>query len=102
MLIRQPFLPSTKNVNDVHSALLERTGCSGILFSATFKEQAEEVGKLGAIPSLIEVPSLEEMVANFSRSFPYATAYQAIEDETAIIIHSSGTTGTRPISTRTA
>ncbi|CAG7924802.1 unnamed protein product [Penicillium olsonii] len=33
------------------------------------------------------------MVMHFSRCYPYDTAYHTIEDETAIIIHSSGTTG---------
>ncbi|KAJ5425808.1 hypothetical protein N7465_000878 [Penicillium sp. CMV-2018d] len=89
----RPFLPSTKNSIDVQCALLERTGCSGILFSVTLKEQAEKIESSKAALALIEVPSLEKMVANFSNSFPYDTAYQAIEDECAIIIHSSGTTG---------
>ncbi|KAL4733536.1 hypothetical protein BDV11DRAFT_210135 [Aspergillus similis] len=91
----RPFLPSLKNTIDVQAALLEQTGCSGILFSTSHKDLAQSVGKASGIDTtaLIEVPSIEKMVANFSSRFPYDTAYQAIEDQSAIIIHSSGTTG---------
>ncbi|KAJ5326865.1 hypothetical protein MYU51_001535 [Penicillium brevicompactum] len=89
----KPFLPSTKNSIDVQCALLETTGCSGVLFSSTLKLQVEEIKAFKASVAVMEVPKFEQMVTNFSRYYPYDTAYQAIEDETAIIIHSSGTTG---------
>lgn len=94
-LTSQPFLPSTKNSIDVQCALLETTGCSGILFSSTSKLQVEEIKAFKASVAVMEVPKFEQMVTNFSRYYPYDTVYQAIEDETAIIIHSSGTTGTK-------
>ncbi len=74
----------------MQAELLERTGCSGILFSASYADYAHSVG--GGTPA-IQVPDIERMVADFSGSFLYDTPYDAIEDQSAIIIHSSGTTG---------
>ncbi|CAG8030682.1 unnamed protein product [Penicillium olsonii] len=42
---------------------------------------------------LMELPSFDNIVASFSRSYSYDKTYQAIEDDSAVIIHSSGTTG---------
>lgn len=101
ILTRKPFLPSTKNSVDVQCALLDKTGCSGVLFSSTLKHQVEEMKASKADLTVIEMPSFERMIANFSRYYPYDTAYGAIEDETAVIIHSSGTTGTRQMKNTT-
>ena len=93
LLTSQPLLPSTKNSLNVNYALLEQTGCSGVLFSATFQEQAEQIRDSPMAPRLMELPSFDNIVASFSRSYSYDKTYQAIEDDSAVIIHSSGTTG---------
>lgn len=86
-----------KNTMDVQAALIERTGCSGIAFSASYAEEAHRVGEAAgsrmASPPLLGLPSFEEMVGSFSHQFPYGISYEDIEDRCAIIIHSSGTTG---------
>ena len=68
--------------------------CSGVLFSSALKLEVEEIKTLASVTA-VEVPNFEQMVMHFSRCYPYDTAYHTIEDETAIIIHSSGTTGTK-------
>ena len=60
-LTYQPFLPSTKNSLDVKCALLETTGCSGVLFSSTSKLQVEEIKAFKASIAVMEVPKLEKM-----------------------------------------
>ncbi|KAI9041415.1 uncharacterized protein KD926_006811 [Aspergillus affinis] len=93
--LSKPFLPSVKNSTDVLAALLGGMECSVIFFSSSYKDHAQRLGKSlrAGNPALIEVPTFEKMFANYSGNFPYDTPYQAIEDQSAIIIHSSGTTG---------
>ncbi|KAK1148714.1 hypothetical protein N8T08_008599 [Aspergillus melleus] len=91
--------------NDVRYLVIvlacQKTGYKPFLPSVKNSIDAQHVGRsfVAGTPALIEVPSVEGMVANYSGSFPYDTPYQAIEDQSAIIIHSSGTTGVpKPIS----
>lgn len=44
-----------------------------------------------------EVPSIAELFSTTAQPYPYTKTYQEAEDDVAIIIHSSGTTGTFPL-----
>lgn len=43
-----------------------------------------------------EVPSIAELFSTTAQPYLYTKTYQEAEDNVAIIIHSSGTTGTYP------
>jgi hypothetical protein len=40
-----------------------------------------------------QLPSISEMLEAEHKPYPYAKTYAEVEDETAVIIHSSGSTG---------
>ncbi|KAJ6029223.1 hypothetical protein N7444_012210 [Penicillium canescens] len=90
---RVPLLSSTGNSIEAHVHLINQTGCSGILFSQELAEQAHKIKSTVGDLKLLEVPTLGRMLEGSPPECFFQKTYSQVEDETAVIIHSSGTTG---------
>ncbi|TQB68175.1 hypothetical protein MPDQ_003886 [Monascus purpureus] len=89
----KPLLSSTRNSNDAHLHLLNATDCSKLVYTAERKQKALEIKSLCPSLEILQLPSLLEMLENSTLPYPLGKTYQEMEDEPALIIHSSGTTG---------
>ena len=90
----QPLLPSTRNFNDAHLHLLNATQCSKFVYSVERREKALEIKSLRAGLETVQLPSWKEMLESSAAPFPLNKTFQEMENDTALILHSSGTTGT--------
>lgn len=89
----QPLLSSTRNSDEAHLHLLDATKCSKLAYSAERKQRALEIKDLRPDLDAFEIPSLTEMLENHTAFYPFPKSFEEVENDTAFIIHSSGTTG---------
>ncbi|KAJ5408352.1 hypothetical protein N7509_002235 [Penicillium cosmopolitanum] len=91
----QAFFPSTRNSDEAFDYLLKVTECSKFFLS---EERSARVSEIHAVHPGLEtfnIPSLKTLLSDKTddRHYPFTKAYAEVEDNTAFIIHSSGTTG---------
>ncbi|KAJ5338907.1 hypothetical protein N7452_005635 [Penicillium brevicompactum] len=88
------FFPSPRNTKEAIWGLLDDTACSKLVFSAERIKEATDIGAQRAGMKMWEIPPLWELLRLEAPPFPFAKKFEDAEDEPAMIIHSSGTTGT--------
>ncbi|CAI7667563.1 unnamed protein product [Penicillium bialowiezense] len=91
----QAFLPSTRNSDEAHVHLLKATTCSKFFFTEERQTRILEIQALCSTLDIFQVPAVKTMLADKSglRHYAYTKSYADAEDDTILIIHSSGTTG---------
>lgn len=91
----QAFLPSTRNSDEAHVHLLKATTCSKFFFTEERRPRILEIKALCSSLDIFSVPAVKTMLEDKSglRHYAYTKSYADAEDETILIIHSSGTTG---------
>ncbi|RAK78914.1 NRPS-like enzyme [Aspergillus fijiensis CBS 313.89] len=89
----QPLLPSTRLSDDAYKHILTVTKCQKFFYTPDKQRRVSEIQTAQPETQLFEVPSLSEFLESESSPYPFEKSYQEAEDEVAIIIHSSGTTG---------
>ncbi|KAE8318762.1 male sterility protein-domain-containing protein [Aspergillus transmontanensis] len=89
--IAKTFLPSTRNSAEANAHLLRAVDCNCLLWGG----QSQPAHGQALVPDLQvwQFPSLDELLNSRVSHYPYNKTYQEAEDETFVILHSSGTTG---------
>ncbi|KAB8245385.1 hypothetical protein BDV35DRAFT_405853 [Aspergillus flavus] len=87
------FLPSTRNSAEANAHLLDAVGCNCLLWGG----QSHPAHGQALVPDLQvwQFPSLDDLLTSSVSHYPYHQTYQEAEDETFVILHSSGTTATK-------
>ncbi|KAI9645424.1 hypothetical protein NHQ30_006163 [Ciborinia camelliae] len=87
------LLPSPRNALANTISLLTATRCSKLFYASQYSKLAALI--VGVIPGLdiYEVPSIQEMVTETTKTYPYTKSWNTHKDETVLIIHTSGSTG---------
>ncbi|KAJ5084373.1 hypothetical protein NUU61_008952 [Penicillium alfredii] len=90
----QAFLPSTRNSDEAHLHLLKATNCNKFFYGEERQGRVLEIQSLSPSMNIFQIPSLHTMLKDESglRVYP-SKSFAEVEDETSVIIHSSGTTG---------
>lgn len=74
-------------------SLFDATGCSRLLYTEERSQKAVELQALRPSLDEKELPTLAEMMAAQTTLYPFPETFERLKNETAFIIHSSGTTG---------
>lgn len=75
-------------------SLFDATDCSRLVYTAERSQKGLELQNLRLGLDVKELPTFAEMLESQTSSYPFSKTYEEIENDTAFIIHSSGTTGT--------
>ncbi|RAL10259.1 putative NRPS-like enzyme [Aspergillus homomorphus CBS 101889] len=89
----QPLLPSTRLSDEAYKHILTATKCQKFFYTPDKQRRVSEIQTVQPDTKLFEVPSLVEFLETDSSPYPFEKTFKEAEDEVAIIIHSSGTTG---------
>jgi acyl-coenzyme A synthetase/AMP-(fatty) acid ligase len=73
--------------------LLNDTACSKLIFSSERRKEATDIVAGRAGMKMWEIQPLWELLHGEATQFPFEKKFEDAEHDTAIIIHSSGTTG---------
>lgn len=76
-------------------SLFDATDCSCLVYTAERSQKAFELQSLRPGLDVQELPTFAEMLESQTSFYPFSKTYEEIENDTAFIIHSSGTTGTK-------
>ncbi|KAL8949996.1 MAG: hypothetical protein Q9222_003939 [Ikaeria aurantiellina] len=87
------LFPSPRNTTQINNSLLDQTHCSKFLaspevFPIVDKLQEERKGL-----QICPVPSLDEMLVDKSKHYPYDKDYASAKWDPMVVLHSSGSTG---------
>ncbi|KAL3461224.1 hypothetical protein BJX64DRAFT_289599 [Aspergillus heterothallicus] len=88
-----PFLPSTRLSDEAYQHILDATNCSKMVFTDETRNRTMDIKALRPGTDFVEGPSLANLLARDVENYPFSKEYTNLEDDVAIIIHSSGTTG---------
>ncbi|PYI09236.1 NRPS-like enzyme [Aspergillus sclerotiicarbonarius CBS 121057] len=89
----KPLLPSTRLSDDAYQHILNATDCHNFLYTPEKQRRVAEIQAFRQDTAFYEVPSIAELLDAEVQHYPYTKSYSEAEDDVAIIIHSSGTTG---------
>ncbi|PWY76131.1 NRPS-like enzyme [Aspergillus sclerotioniger CBS 115572] len=89
----KPLLPSTRLSDDAYQHILNATDCHTFLSTPEKQRRVAEIQAFRQDTAFFEVPSIAELLDAKVEHYPYTKTYREAEDDVAIIIHSSGTTG---------
>ncbi|CRG91279.1 Mediator of RNA polymerase II transcription subunit 12-like protein [Talaromyces islandicus] len=87
------FLPSPRNSEAAFFHLLKETGCSKFVYSPERHKTVQDLQNVNASIKAWKIPGLWEMVDNPADVYVYERQFSESENETSVIVHSSGTTG---------
>lgn len=74
-------------------SLFNATDCSRLVYTAERSQKGLELQNLRPGLDAKELPTFAEMLESQTSFYPFSKTYEEIENDTAFIIHSSGTTG---------
>jgi long-subunit acyl-CoA synthetase (AMP-forming) len=89
----QPLLVSSQNSEAASLHVLKATKCSKFVYSDKLQREVQSLQRKNRDMQIWEVPSLWRIFGSKAKSYPYKKSFADVEDQTAVIIHSSGTTG---------
>ncbi|KAJ5992188.1 NRPS-like enzyme [Penicillium sp. IBT 35674x] len=89
----QPLLVSTRLSNEGYKHILTATHCQKFIYTSDKHRRVSEIQAAHTSTEVFEIPSLKELLESNASPYPFEKSFQMAEDEIAIIIHSSGTTG---------
>ncbi|GFN14080.1 putative NRPS-like enzyme [Aspergillus tubingensis] len=89
----KPLLPSTRLSDDAYQHILNATDCHAFFYTPEKQRRVSEIQAFRPDTTFHEVPSIAELFSTTAQPYLYTKTYQEAEDDVAIIIHSSGTTG---------
>lgn len=72
---------------------MKATDCQKFIYGSERKHRVFDIKKLSPDLQIVEMPSLWEMIEGQAPPYPFEKTYEEEEDNVALIIHSSGTTG---------
>lgn len=87
------LIPSTGNALPNTISLLKVTDCKVLFFSASMNKQAVALSELVPALTIIQVPTLEELVNSSAENYPYTKTWEEANDDVVLIVHTSGSTG---------
>ncbi|KAK4199222.1 hypothetical protein QBC40DRAFT_176880 [Triangularia verruculosa] len=92
---KQSLLLSPRNSVEGHCALVTSTNCTKLLYSQELSNQAHEIGQKLSQVKALRIPDLDALLTTTSNVPHYHSKCGDVmpELETAMILHSSGTTG---------
>ncbi|KAL4888281.1 acetyl-CoA synthetase-like protein [Aspergillus ambiguus] len=90
-----PFLPSTRNSDNVHVHLLQEIGCNKLLYNESKERIAAKLKNQCHGLNIFLAPSIKEVLSHKAGNSTYAYSHlnTIAEKNIACIIHSSGSTG---------
>ncbi|KAL4966026.1 putative NRPS-like enzyme [Aspergillus stella-maris] len=90
----KPLLPSTRLSDDAYQHLLTVVDCNTFFYTKEKQRRVSEIQGFRQHTAFYEVPLSDDILAaHGSIQYPWNRSYEESEDEMALIIHSSGTTG---------
>ncbi|KAL4938764.1 hypothetical protein BDV06DRAFT_231536 [Aspergillus oleicola] len=90
----KPLLPSTRLSDDAYQHLLTVVNCNNFFYTKEKQRRVSEIQGFRQSTAFFEVPPVEDILATYgSLHYPWNREYTECEDDVALIIHSSGTTG---------
>ncbi|KAJ5153496.1 uncharacterized protein N7482_009974 [Penicillium canariense] len=87
------FFPSPRNQVEATLGMLDETACSKLIFSPERQRDATSIKEGKADLKMWEIPPLWELLHSNAEPFLLSKTFEDAENEPAIIIHSSGSTG---------
>ncbi|KAJ5786433.1 NRPS-like enzyme [Penicillium pulvis] len=89
----QPLLVSTRLSDEGYKHILTATHCQKFIYTPDKQRRVSEIQAVHTSTEVFEIPSLKELLESNASPYPFEKSFQMAENEIAIIIHSSGTTG---------
>ncbi|CAG8130357.1 unnamed protein product [Penicillium salamii] len=91
----QAFFPSTRNSDEAHLHLLKATNCSKFFYTEERQARTLEIKALCSTLDIFQTPAVNDILKSEAglHHYAYTKSYAKAEDDTILIIHSSGTTG---------
>lgn len=86
-------IPGTRNAISNTAHILNETNCRVLFCARELLETCQLLEKMVNGVQIFEVPSLEEMISQPPKDFPFKKSWGEVADEAAVIIHTSGSTG---------
>ncbi|KAL8721403.1 MAG: hypothetical protein Q9225_001918 [Loekoesia sp. 1 TL-2023] len=94
MTIMQVFFPSPRNTTWINNSLLDQTECTKFLASPEMVPKAQSQQEKSKELKILQVPSLDAMLVDESRYYPYEKTFATARWDPIVVLHSSGSTGT--------
>ncbi|KAJ5524162.1 NRPS-like enzyme [Penicillium frequentans] len=89
----EPLLVSTRLSDEGYKHILTATHCQKFIYTPDKQRRVSEIQAAHASTEVFEIPSLKELLESNASPYPFEKSFRMAENEVAIIIHSSGTTG---------
>ncbi len=89
----QTLLPSTRNSESGNLSLLYDLECTKFFCSSEWIPQVEQLKQTKTDLRIFEIPSIEHMLANSTKHYPYDKTFAEAENDPIICCHTSGSTG---------
>ncbi|KAI9371137.1 hypothetical protein BJX61DRAFT_543936 [Aspergillus egyptiacus] len=89
----QPLLSSTRNSDEDHMSLFDATQCSRLVYTSERSQKTSELQRLRPSLDVKKLPTFAVMLESQTSIYPFCKTYEEVEKDTAVIIHTSGTTG---------
>ena len=83
-------------------SLLEQTKCTKFLYGVELSNAIHDLKKQKNDLQILAVQSLNEMLQEYDKQYPYEVDFSIVRWDPVLILHSSGSTGKDSINTRAA
>ncbi|KAF7942371.1 hypothetical protein EAE99_000421 [Botrytis elliptica] len=87
------FLTSPRNSVEAQTNLLDRLKCRTVLSPTPRPPQITEILEANSHLRVVEVPSVEDILKNKRRRFPFYKTFSKANQEPFVVVHTSGSTG---------
>ncbi|APA15728.1 hypothetical protein sscle_15g104980 [Sclerotinia sclerotiorum 1980 UF-70] len=87
------FLTSPRNSVAAQINLLERLKCTNVLSPTPCPPQITAILEANTKLRVLEVPTVDHLLDEKHRHFPYEKSFDEVKDEPFVIVHTSGSTG---------
>ncbi|TGO60158.1 hypothetical protein BOTNAR_0150g00100 [Botryotinia narcissicola] len=87
------FLTSPRNSVAAQTNLLDRLECRTVLSPTPRPPQITEILEANSHLRVVEVPSVEDILKNKGRRFPFDKTFSKANQEPFVVVHTSGSTG---------
>lgn len=74
-------------------SLLEQTNCTKVMCSAEISSKVHELQKQKKDLQILTVQSLNDMLQEHSKHYPYEVEFANVRWDPVLVLHSSGSTG---------
>ncbi|KAH8676528.1 hypothetical protein BGZ60DRAFT_468473 [Tricladium varicosporioides] len=86
-------IPGTRNAISNTEHILNETKCQILFCAQEILDTYQVLDKMVNGLRVIEAPSLEKMISQYPKYFPFNKSWEDVADQAAVIVHTSGSTG---------